>query len=311
VDSLRVIRLQRSVHRGPCASLLALFTLALLCTCSAHALDVPKLRGYVNDYADMISPSAKTELEKELRSFEKTDSTQIVILTIPSLEGEVMEEFSIRVAEAWKIGQKGKDNGIIFIVAKQERKMRIEVGRGLEGRLTDLSAGRIVDLVVKPRFKRGDFDGGFVAGVSSLIDATRGEFKVDVTQRPARKERSSQLLTFLIFGGILLLILGSMSRILGGAAGAIALPSIAHFTGFSLGLGAVVVLALLGFGAGLLLPLLFSAGGHYRGGGGFSPGGGFFGTGSSSGGGGFSGGGSDFGGGGGGDFGGGGASGDW
>jgi len=122
----------------------------------------------------MISPSAKTELEKELRSFEKTDSTQIVILTIPSLEGEVMEEFSIRVAEAWKIGQKGKDNGIIFIVAKQERKMRIEVGRGLEGRLTDLMAGRIVDLVVKPRFKREDFDGGFVAGVSSLIDATRG-----------------------------------------------------------------------------------------------------------------------------------------
>jgi uncharacterized protein len=259
----------------------------------------------------MISPSAKTELEKELRSFEKTDSTQIVILTIPSLEGEVMEEFSIRVAEAWKIGQKGKDNGIIFIVAKQERKMRIEVGRGLEGRLTDLMAGRIVDLVVKPRFKREDFDGGFVAGVSSLIDATRGEFKVDVTQRPARQEKSSQLLTFLIFGGIILLILGSMSRILGGAAGAVALPAMAHFAGFSPGLGAVVVLALLGFGAGLLLPLLFSAGGHYRGGGGFSPGGGFFGTGSSPGGGDFSGGGSDFGGGGGGDFGGGGASGDW
>lgn len=291
--------------------LLTLFSLVLFCSSSAHALDVPKLQGYVNDYANMISPSAKTELQKELRSFEETDSTQIVILTIPSLGGEVMEEFSIRVAEAWKIGQKGKDNGIIFIVAKQERKMRIEVGRGLEGRLTDLMAGRIVDLVVKPRFKREDFDGGFVAGVSSLIDATRGEFKVDVTQRPARQEKSSQLLTFLIFGGIILLILGSMSRILGGAAGAVALPSIAYFTGFSLGLGAVVVLALLGFGAGLLLPLLFSAGGHYRGGGGFSPGGGFFGTGSSSGGGGFSGGGSDFGGGGGGDFGGGGASGDW
>ena len=290
--------------------LLALFSVAVLCLSSAHSLDVPALLGYVNDYADMISPSAKAELEKELRSFEKADSTQIVILTVPSLGGEVMEEFSIRVAEAWKIGQKGKDNGIIFIVAKQERKMRIEVGRGLEGRLTDLMAGRIVDLVVKPRFKRGDFDGGFIAGISSLIDATRGEFKVDVTQRPAKREKSSQLLTFLIFGGIILLILGSMSRILGGAAGAVALPSIAHFAGFSLGLGAVVVLVLLGFGAGLLLPLLFSAGGHYRGGGGFPTGGGFFGTGSSSGGGGF-GGGSDFGGGGGGDFGGGGASGDW
>ena len=309
MESLRVIRLQRTVRRGLRASL-ALFILLLLCSSSAHALDVPKLRGYVNDYANIISPSARTELEKELRSFEETDSTQIVILTIPSLEGEVIEEFSIRVADAWKIGQKGKDNGIIFIVAKQERKMRIEVGRGLEGRMTDLMAGRIVDLVVKPRFKRGDFDGGFLAGVSSLIDATRGEFKVDVTQRPARRERSSQLFTFLIFGGIALLILGSISRILGGAAGAIALPSIAHFTGFSLGLGAAAVLALLGFGAGLLLPLLFSAGGRYRGGG-VWPGGGFFGTGGSSGGGGFSGGGSDFGGGGGGGFGGGGASGDW
>lgn len=289
---------------------LSLFSFAVFCSSYAHALDVPKLQGYVNDYANMISPAAKAELEKELRSFENTDSTQVVILTIPSLGAEVMEEFSIRVAEAWKIGQKGKDNGIIFIVAKQERKMRIEVGRGLEGRLTDLMAGRIVDLVVKPRFKRGDFDGGFVAGVSSLIDATRGEFKVDVTQRPARREKSSQFLTFLIFGGIILLILGSMSRILGGAAGAVALPAVAHFAGFSLGLGAVAVLVLLGFGAGLLLPTLFSVGRHYRGGGGFPPGGGFFGTGSSSGGGGF-GGGSDFGGGGGGGFGGGGASGDW
>jgi len=286
--------------------LFTLFSLVVFCSFSAHALDVPKLQGYVNDYANMISPPAKAELEKELRSFEKTDSTQIVILTIPSLGGEVMEEFSIRVAEAWKIGQKGKDNGIIFIVAKQERKMRIEVGRGLEGRLTDLMAGRIVDLVVKPRFKRGDFDGGFVAGVSSLIDATRGEFKVDVPQRPARQEKSSQLLTFLIFAGIILLVLGSISRILGGAAGAVALPAVAHFTGFPLGLGAVIALALLGFGAGVLLPLLFSVGGRSRGGGGVWPGGGFFGAG----GGGF-GGGSDFGGGGGGDFGGGGASGDW
>jgi len=121
----------------------------------------------------MISPSAKAELENELRTFEQTDSTQIVILTIPSLEGEEIEDFGIKVGDTWKIGQAGKDNGIIFIAAKQDRKMRIEVGRGLEGRLTDLMAGRIIDLVIKPRFKRGNFDGGFIAGVSSLIDANR------------------------------------------------------------------------------------------------------------------------------------------
>lgn len=147
-------------------------------THSADALDVPKLQGYVNDYADMISPSVKAELENELKTFEQTDSTQIVILTIPSLEGEEIEDFGIKVGDTWKIGQAGKDNGIIFIVAKQDRKMRIEVGRGLEGRLTDLTAGRIIDLVVNPRFRRGDFDGGFVAGVSSLIDATRGSSRL-------------------------------------------------------------------------------------------------------------------------------------
>ncbi|MDO8746993.1 MAG: TPM domain-containing protein, partial [Thermodesulfovibrionales bacterium] len=158
-----------------------------LFTLSALALDVPKLQGYVNDYANMISPLTKAELEKEIKSFEETDSTQIVILTIPSLEGEGLEEFSVKAAESWKIGQKGKDNGIIITVAKQEKKIRVEVGRGLEGVLTDLTAGRIVDLVIEPSFKRGDFDGGFIAGVHSLIDASRGEFKADKNHLPQRK----------------------------------------------------------------------------------------------------------------------------
>ena len=110
----------------------------------------------------MISAPAEARLEEELNSFEQSDSTQVVILTIPSLEGEVIEEFGIRAAEAWKIGQAGKDNGVILIASKGDREMRIEVGRGLEGRLTDLMSGRIIDLVMKPRFKRGDFDGGFI-----------------------------------------------------------------------------------------------------------------------------------------------------
>src|SRR4030043_68 len=259
---------------------------------SANALNVPKLQGYVNDYADMMSPSAKAELENELRAFEQTDSTQIVILTIPSLEGEVIEDFSIKVADSWKIGQAGKDNGIIFIVAKQDRKMRIEAGRGLEGKLTDLMAGRIIDLVVKPRFKRGDFDGGFIAGVSALIDATRGEFKADGNHRPQKLDRFAQISTFLIFGGIILLVLGSFSRILGGIAGAIGLPLLVYLGVFPVGLILLIILAVLGLGIGLFLPALFSSGAHYKGRG-FGPGGGFFGTGSGSGGGNFGGGVSD------------------
>ena len=102
--------------------------------------------------------------------------------------------------EAWKLGQARKDNGILFLVSKDDRKMRIEVGRGLEGRLTDLMAGRIIDLVVKPRFKRGDFDGGFTAGVASLIDATRGEFKAEGkdSRKGTQPFHSSWLFLFVI-----------------------------------------------------------------------------------------------------------------
>jgi uncharacterized protein len=281
---------------------------------SAYSLDVPRLQGYVNDYAGMISPSAKSRIEEELRAFEQSDSTQIVILTIPSLEGENLEEFSIKVGETWKIGQQGKDNGVLFIVSNRERKIRIEVGRGLEGILTDLMAGRIIDQVIKPRFKQGDFDGGFTAGVSALIDATRGEFQAE--QRPAQRRQSGfpPFLTFLMFLGIFTLILGSLSRILGGIVGAVGLPAIVNFGLLPIGLPLIIFLALFGFGSGFFLPSLFSSKGSRRGGHRDHSGGFFFGPGIggySSGGGGFSGGGGGSFGGGGGSFGGGGASGGW
>ncbi|MGZ3614954.1 MAG: TPM domain-containing protein [Thermodesulfobacteriota bacterium] len=284
------------------------FFILLLCCLPivAHSLDVPRLQGYVNDYAGMISPSAKSKIEQGLKAFEQSDSTQLVILTIPSLEGENIEEFSIKVAEAWKIGQQQKDNGILLIVSKQERKIRIEVGRGLEGRLTDLMAGRIIDQVIKPRFKQGDFDAGFVAGASALISATRGEFKVE--QRPIQRKQKGfpPFLTFLLFLGVFVLILGSLSRIVGGIAGGAGLPGLVHLTVAPIGILPIVLLALVGFGAGFFLPGLFSMGGRrdgssgHRGGGFFYPwtGGHYIGGGGFGGGGGFSGGGGSFGGGG-------------
>jgi len=156
-----------------------IFVLILFLPFAVQAVNIPVPRGYVNDYGNMISSSAEADLAAKLKNFEETDSTQLVVLTVPSLEGEPLEDYSIRVAEAWKIGQKAKDNGILFLVSREDRKMRIEVGRGLEGKLTDLTAGRIIDLVVKPKFKAEDYDGGFTAGVSALIDATRGEFTAD------------------------------------------------------------------------------------------------------------------------------------
>jgi uncharacterized protein len=182
-----------------------LILLQLLLPLAASALEVPELRGYVNDYAGMISPSTGAQLAEKLKAFEESDSTQIVILTIPSLEGEPIEDVGIKVAESWKIGQKGKDNGILLLVSKQERKMRIEVGRGLEGRLTDLTAGRIIDLVITPRFRAGDLDGGFIAGVSALIGAMRGEFQADARRSP----RPPRLWTAFVFGFFLLFALAA------------------------------------------------------------------------------------------------------
>ena len=282
------------------------YLLFIFCSVPAAALEVPPLQGYVNDYAGMISPEAKAKLENDLRAFEQSDSTQVVILTVPSLEGEDLEGFSIRVATTWKIGQKNKDNGILLLVAKQERKVRIEVGKGLEGVLTDLLSGRIIDLVIKPNFKRGDYSGGLIAGVSAVIDATRGEFKAAARPTAGPDQGAPSFITLLIFLGILYFFLRSFSRVLGGVIGGIGLPLITNLALVPLGLIAAVVLGVIGFALGMLLPALSSTGRIFHGGGPWI-GGGTFGTGgggwSSGGGGGFSGGG--------GDFGGGGASGDW
>ena len=296
------------------------FLILLLCCLpvAAYGLEVPKLQGYVNDYAGMISPSARSKIEEGLRAFEQSDSTQIVILTIPSLEGEDIRGFGIKVGDVWKIGQKGKDNGAILIVSKQERKIGIEAGYGLEGKLTDLVSGRIIDRVIKPRFSKGDFDGGFIAGISSMIDATRGEFKAE--QRPAQRRQKgiSPFLSIFLFFAVFTIILGSVSRVLGGVIGAIGLPTLVYLIASAASIPIFILLTIFGFGAGFFLPHLFSLGGSRRGGnrhhgggffsgsgvgGFFSGGGGFGGEGGFGGGGGFSGGG--------GSFGGGGASGDW
>lgn len=143
---------------------------------------VPALTQRVNDYASMISPEARTEIENRLAALEAEDSTQIAILTVPSLEGEPIEEFSIRVAEAWKIGQKKQDNGILLIVSKADRKARIEVGYGLEGRLTDLQSGRIIRGIIRPAFAKGDFDAGFLGATEAMIAAVKGEFRGDAAE---------------------------------------------------------------------------------------------------------------------------------
>jgi uncharacterized protein len=119
----------------------------------AFAAQVPRLQGRVNDYAQILSASAESRLDAMLADLERTDGTQMAVLTITSLEGEPIEAFSIQVAEQWGLGQKQNDNGALLVVARNDRKIRIEVGYGLEGRLTDLIAGRIIRNVIGPPFQ--------------------------------------------------------------------------------------------------------------------------------------------------------------
>ena len=179
---------------------------------SFAAIPVPALSGRVNDYGAMISAPVRAELETTLQQFETAESTQIVILTIPSLQGEPIENFSIRVAESWKIGHKGSDNGVLLIVSRDEHKVRIEVGYGLEGSLTDLLAGRIVQDDIAPAFKAGQFDAGFTKGVSSIIAAVHGEYKAKPQARGKGKP-SFPLLT------LILLVIYFISQIFRGHRG--------------------------------------------------------------------------------------------
>lgn len=267
---------------------------------SLAALDVPVLQGRVNDYGNMISPEAEARLESELKAFEESDSTQVVILTVTSLEGDVLEDYTIRVAEKWKIGQAKKDNGVIFFAAKNDRVMRIEVGRGLEGVLTDLLSGRILDNIVRPRFRSGDFDGGFIEGSAAIVKACRGEFTNDNPPGSGRSEGSGSPLFMFFFMGILFLsaIVKKFSKPAGSTIGALAMPFMVNFLLFPIGMAGIVISVV----AGALLPLVvpkFASGGFIGGGwssggsgggwsgsdsGGFSGGGGSFGGGGSSGG---------------------------
>ncbi len=179
----------------------------------AAALKVPALAGRVNDYASMISPQVRAAIELKLQSLEQSDATQIAILTVPTLGGEPIEEFSIRVAEAWKIGQKGKDNGILLIVSKGDRKVRIEVGYGLEGRLTDLQAGRIVHDIITPAFARGDFDSGFTGAADALVASVRGEYKAPAHKKGDQGAPSIPLVLIILLGLLFYL------RVFGGRRG--------------------------------------------------------------------------------------------
>src|SRR5882724_3999315 len=167
------------------ASLLAL----LACWAFAAAADVavPPLVGRLVDQTGTLSSDDVASLQQTLRDFEARKGSQIAVLIVPTTAPETIEQYSLRVAETWKIGRKKIDDGALLVVAKNDRKLRIEVGYGLEGALTDVTSKRIIDEIITPRFRSGDFSGGISAGVDRIIGVIDGE-KLPAPQPPASQQ---------------------------------------------------------------------------------------------------------------------------
>lgn len=297
------------------ASLVAL----LMCWASLALAQVavPPLVGRVVDQTGTLSSDDIASLNQKIRDFEARKGSQIAVLIVPTTAPEEIEQYSIRVAEAWKIGRKKIDDGAILLVAKNDRKLRIEVGYGLEGALTDVTSKRIIDEIITPKFRSGDFAGGISDGVDRIIGVVDGEPLPAPPVRPQQGSRSGSLsleflnpfnpfvlIPILIFGGALRKLLG---RLLGSAAagGLAALFAWYFFSSWILtGFAGVVTSIFTMFADSITAPTPVGRGGRRSGGwsgGGYS-GGSYSGGSSSS---------SSDSGGGGGSFGGGGASGSW
>jgi uncharacterized protein len=267
------------------------------------ALDVPPLTGRIVDRAQVLPADVAADLSRELEAHEHETGNQVAVLTLASLDGEPLEPFAHRVATTWALGKKGTDNGVLLLIALRERKVRIEVGYGLEGTLTDLRAARIIRNEIVPRFKAGDMPGGIAAGVRAILRTIEGAEPADtpaVHPQPEGRPALHYLLIGIVVGMLAGLLLSQGRQRTRAFFGSVLAFLIAQFGSLVLGVAAAGITA-------FLLLLFLQAG---RGGGrgrsiGWGPdigwsGGGW---GGGLGGGGFSGGG--------GDFGGGGASGDW
>lgn len=175
----------------------------LLPALCAAAIKFPQLSGRVVDDAGMLSPAAEQALTEQLAAHEQATTNQIVVVTLPDLQGYTIEEFGYQLGRHWGIGQKGKDNGVVLLVAKAERKVRIEVGYGLEGELTDALSANIIHSVILPWFKKGDFEGGITQGVAAITRVSGGQS----TYEPSPKGEEPPMIPFFIFWIIFILFI--------------------------------------------------------------------------------------------------------
>jgi uncharacterized protein len=275
-----------------------ILVLTLASGIAAAQVAVPPLTGRVVDLTGTLSGAVVARIENKLAGLERSKGAQIAVLIVPTTEPEDIDQFGIRVLDQWKLGRKGVDDSAILIVAKNDRRLRIEVGYGLEGALNDATANRIIDEIIAPQFKQGDYDAGVEAGVDRMISVANGEPLPPPDRKWEHTRGLGNLLPLLfmavvVAGGILRQLFGRLfgSLATGGVAG-VAAFLLSHVLPIGLGAGFIgfVVALLLGGTRG------WTAGGGGWGGFGGGFGGGGFGGGG--GGGGFSGGGGGGGGGG-------------
>ena len=248
------------------------------------ALSVPALTGRVVDNAVMMTTSGRANLTARLEAHEKKTGNQIVVLTIPSLRGERLEDFSLKTARQWALGQKDLNNGVLFLVAKNDRKMRIEVGYGLEGTLTDAISSFIIRQTVRPLFKQGLFNGGIEAGVGQIIEVLESDAAALETwkQRAEKSSDRDPTWPFFLFLALWLMIFfgSALSSVLVRMFGKEIKPGHYRWLGIDAGPNAPKPKRSRNSSGGYS----GGGGGWSSGGGGFSGGGGSFGGGGSSGG---------------------------
>jgi uncharacterized protein len=284
--------------------LLVLFFSTLVCNSKTNdAVDgliaVPPLTSLVTDLTNTLTPEQKSSLENQLNAYEKSRGTQIAVLIIPTTQPEAIEQFSIRVVDQWKLGRKKVDDGLLLIIAKDDRKFRFEVGYGLEGALTDVTTKRIISEVMTPFFKQGMFYEGIISGLAKSIQIINGEALPPPANNASANSQNDGFEGVLMIAFMVAIFVGSiLKKLLGNLLGGGLTAGITGILAWLITgtIGIAIIAAVIGFFATLMGGL----GGRGLGGfGGYSGGGGF------------SGGGGGFGGGRGGGFGGGGSSGSW
>ena len=241
------------------ARALAVFALALAAHAAVADLAVPPLTGRVVDRADVLSDATEAALTATLAAHEDSTSNQVVVLTVPSLEGEILEPYATGVFREWGLGQEDRDNGVLLLVAVEDRKVRIEVGYGLEGALTDATSGTIIRREIVPRFRDGDFDAGVIGGTEAILAAIAGEYDAGSGGGPSEMTWAERLAFGLAFGLFGPLVVGLMVTFGGGTGwtgdlGAGCLGVFGALFG-AFGLGLATGSALVGLGVLVGLPI--------------------------------------------------------